>query len=235
MRKPLLLTALLALAGCETIDSADVATSGIHAHMTVTADGTGRTRVRTELRTGGAGSNTYLELAPGDRLYAFADTTEAAMRERTDPLSRIWYEAAFDTDRDGLTFRVEFARADHDDADESLVRLPPPFELTGPDSGTAYHFEEDPLPITWDGPSDDALDLEVRGLCIRPFTRTLPSDTGRHLLPPGTLTPRPEWSGDACTLELTLTRRREGALDPGFHSGRIVGQQVRTQKVVVAR
>lgn len=224
-----------ALFACETIDSADVRTSGIHANIDITADGSGATSVRTELRAGGGTSNTFLELAEGDALYAFAEQDQRAMRERGDPFDRVWYEADFETDAPDVQFRVEFARDEHEDADESMVRMPAPFSLTEPRADAVFAFDDETIPLAWDVSTDDEMQLEVTGDCIWPFERALAADTGRYLLHPGTLTPRERWKGGTCALEIQLIRTRHGALDPGFQSGRIRARQVREVEVKVTR
>src|SRR5215510_5589701 len=88
---------LLLSAACkETVDSSDVRTSGVYPEIEVTANGSGDSTVRVELKVGGSNSNTYLELRGDDELEVTVGDTTKSMKE-----SGNGYVATFDVDDEG--------------------------------------------------------------------------------------------------------------------------------------
>lgn len=91
------------------------------------------------------------------------------------------------------------------------VALPPPFTITVTEAAPPITA----VTLAW-SPIDDTSRHELRafGACIAPFRRTLASDTGSFVLQSADLVER----GAPCTVTVSLTRTRSGALD-GWAAG----------------
>lgn len=241
MRLPLqALTALVLIApmvGCEDIDSSDVRTDGIYAEFEVTADGDGESLVRAALRAGGGLSNTYLELDDGDRLVAYVDDEANRLRARGNDAGHVWYTAVVPIDAMGTVFNIAFERRSDvgDDALDSEVRMPPPFEIVAPEKDDRVAIGDESIGIAWDRIASDAIEVEVRGDCIIDEFFDVEEDVGELRIPAGAL----RWRGDessACRGEIEIVRTRRGEIDRSFgEGGRIVARQRRTVTVVFAR
>ena len=70
----------LGVMGCESADSSDIKTSGMHATFTAVTDGTG-TEATAVLRVGGSASNTFVKLSSGDALAVAAGTETDTLTE----------------------------------------------------------------------------------------------------------------------------------------------------------
>jgi hypothetical protein len=224
---------LLAVTACETLDSADIRTSGVYAEIDVEADGTGQSVVRTTLRSGGAGSNTYLELTAGDRLLARSEGQTKTMAASRNVWDEVHYVAGFSRDAGGTEFRVAFERPSEngEDADDSRVSLPDPFRLVSPAPGGLVRPDEDRVRIEWDRTSNDRVEVRLEGDCIWTYERVLEDDRGGLVLQPGDLEPHGE---ESCRVEVTVARVRRGELDANFgEGGRIEARQVRRTWLVV--
>src|SRR5512136_236062 len=69
----------------EKVDSTDVRTTGIYAEMGALAEGNGQTMATVDLRVGGAGSNTHLNLKGNDELVASAATGQSQKMSKVKP------------------------------------------------------------------------------------------------------------------------------------------------------
>jgi hypothetical protein len=63
--------------------------------------------------------------------------------------------------------------------------------------------------------------------------QSVPGDTGTIVIPRGSLVVGAQGSAQSgnCTVTITVTRQRSGAIDTHFAGGTIVGQQVRSVMV----
>lgn len=224
---------LLSVAACETLDSADLRTSGVYAEIEVEAHGDGQSIVRTTLRPGGDSSNTYLELTAGDRLLATAQAQTKTMVASRNVWDEVHYLAAFSRDEADTEFRVAFERPSEngEDADDSTVSLPEPFRLTSPRAGALVVPGEDRVRITWDRAAGDPVEVRLEGDCIWPFERVIHDDRGGLVVQPGDLEAHGE---ESCRVEVTVARVRRGELDSNFgEGGRIEARQIRRTWLVV--
>lgn len=219
-----LLPLLCVLPACESIESADLDTSGIWADIDVMHDGDGTLAVSAELRSGGRRSNTWLQLTDGDQLHARIDDGDAQRMRGEELLSRFWYNTHFDSAPDDALVTVAFSRVEKDDAPESQVRLPLGFEMTGPRAGQRFG-SGDTIAVTWSNESSDRFKLEATGDCIESFEKTV-EDNGRFALSADGFTRRGDDPG--CTVAIKASRIRGGRVDSAFKGGEVRAQQVRT-------
>src|SRR5688572_15712553 len=125
MRTMIAAVSLLAFGCTESVESNDVRTSGIYPEITVTGTGNGSSTVSVRLKVGGSDSNTFLDLKGDDELKATVDG-----ETKTLDGSGNTYQTTFGTDAEGTEFTVAFLRGDQDDdAPESTVTMPAPFDL----------------------------------------------------------------------------------------------------------
>jgi hypothetical protein len=225
--------ALLLTTACETMESADIRTSGVHARIEVEADGSGESVVRTTLLSGGRSSNTYLELSGGDRLVATAAGIEKELVESRTEFDQVHYVAGIPKDGGGTAFTVAFERpsGNGDDAPDSHVVLPPPFHLTAPASGALLEPATQALRIAWDRVATDPVDVTVEGDCLDTWERHFDTDPGFVDIPARKLS---TWGTESCHADVTVARTRHGDLDPHFGGGGTIdARQVRRTYVVV--
>jgi len=215
-----------ALLGCASLDSEELLTTGISAEITVTADGSGSSDVTAVLRAGGGLSTTFVDLSSGDELTA-------TLGEETQVLTEVSlaaitsYTTTFDTAPTGEDYIISLDRIEFDSAPNTVVQLPPPFELE-PLAVEDYSRSEDPLTVSW-SPSDTTDDMRVTvdGDCFLVHFQELSGDPGTYTIEAGTL----EDTGSEpsnCEATVTVQRRRAGQLDPGYgEGGSAAGLQVR--------
>ncbi|MCB9649615.1 MAG: hypothetical protein H6730_23910 [Deltaproteobacteria bacterium] len=234
---PLLLTS----AACEQVDSSAIRTEGIYADFTAVSHGEGQVALRANLRVGGPVSNTYIDLVDGDRLEAQHGLERQEMDRDVGLFGAIDYHARFEDDGD-RTYRVAFMRERHDteeaaclgdSAPDSTVVLPPPFALTVqlPTADDRASRRNDDVVLRWTPSSSDSMRVSLSGRCIRPWALDT-NDDGELRIDAGDI----EWDrdndeSDACEVEVSVVREREGRVDTAFgEGGRFVGQQVRSAR-----
>jgi hypothetical protein len=136
----------LALAGC-TADSSDVATSEIHAEITVDVSDTEGLIDVTLFE--GSGVNTSIDLSEGDRLSATTDSgAEIAFSKESGVF--IHYKAAIAVDSREVTFKLERASG------EVLLfpaTLPPVAEI---ETALTFSRADDDLTLDWSNPVEGA-------------------------------------------------------------------------------
>lgn len=214
--------ALLLCAACtETVESGDVRTSGVYPEIEVTADGSGNSTVRVELRVGGSSSNTYLELRGDDELEVTVGDSKKSMKD-----SGKGYSTSFPVDAEGTEFTIAFLRGDDDDdAPMSTVKLPAPFELTVEE--TEASRKDDDLTYTWSPKGSDNVKWEIEGDCIKQDDGSTPDD-GSNKLAAGEIETFDSDKDKSCSVQLQLAREQSGSLDEAFEKGgSIVARHVR--------
>lgn len=214
---------LCILPACESIESADLDTSGIWADIDIVHNGDGTLDVQAELKTGQR-SNTWLQLTDGDQLHARIDEGDEQRMRGEELLSRFWYETTFDSAPDDALVTVAFTRDEKDDAPSSQVRLPLNFELTAPATNERF-VPGDTIAITWSNESSDRFKLKAEGDCVETFEKTV-SDNGRFEVAADAFTRR--GAEPSCRISLKASRIRGGQVDSGFDGGEMRAQQVRT-------
>lgn len=217
-------------AGCNSVDSDNILTSGMYADIRATSDGTGVTIVRATLYLEGPGSLDFIELEGGDVLTAYAPDGDSQIMRESQFLGITNYSADFDIDDGGSEFIVELSRTVDVGAPDSRAYLPEQFDILPP-AETTYSRAEDDIIIDWDPfDSPDDVDLEISGTCIETELIAIDGDPGTYTIPAGTLIKlEGQMVEDACDITVTVTKSTPGDLDPNYgFGGEIYGHQVRT-------
>ncbi len=215
------------LAGCTKHDSNDILTNGMYGAISVTATGDGSSRVRTTLYFGQPIGLNFIELEGDDQLIAVADGESRALSKSTDVLNIVHYSALFDVDADGTHFDVQFLRTLDDGAPSSTCTLPPPFDFVDVPAEDVSRQAE--LFVEWDNGALDEMRWDVTGGCLNGTGGVLGTDTQSVSIPAGTIVGLAGAEEDSCIATLTITRSREGIIDPGYgEGGHIECNQVRS-------
>lgn len=226
--RPLLVAfGLLFTVGCESIDSTDILTSAIYADLAATSDGAS-THATATLRSGGATSNTFVNLEGDDVLTVTAEGQTQEMDEGY--LGDIYvYDADFALGAADTEFLFALERTVDAGAPDSRCTLPAPFELTAPKGGAPYSRELDDLTVSWTPAGEqDAVRVIVSGDCIWDEVVDVQGDPGTVVIPSGTLLSLDEDNPAACDATVIVQRRRAGTLDAGYgEGGTITGIQAR--------
>jgi hypothetical protein len=190
---------------------------------------------RTEVEVRLWRSGTYrrpVQLAGGDRLVA-----EVAGRryEMTQPESLEGtgrYQAVAPGSGAETPVSLLLLRPDGTSTTVVSGALPMPLELADvPHAPSASRG----LDLRWSPAGGDPIEIVAQGPCISTTTDWLSEDVGRFVLPPGTLRP-PVFGSDACWVDLSVARTREGRVERGVHPGSsFLVRQVRTVRLKPVR
>jgi hypothetical protein len=214
----------LGLVACseEHVDSTDVKTSGMYASMRVEASGNGSSELRMLLTVGGD-DGTIVDLKNGETLTGSAGTEEKRLSRQGDA-----YEATFATEAGGTEFVVAFNRVEFEDAPNSSVVLPDPFEITAPANGAEISRTSD-ITVTWADPvAGGQMSWSLDGDCLVNLADG-GSDSGEATIS-GADIAEDLSSDDAestCGLDRCLERSRSGSVDSAFGEG---GEAVAIQR-----
>ena len=217
-------SALSLTLGCtQSVESTDIRTTGIYPEITVTATGSGTSKVEVQLKVGGSSSNTYLDLTGEDQLTA----TVAGTSKVLDDTGSHTYSASFPVDEEGTEFVVSFLRGMIDDsAPVSSVGLPAPFDFGV--SPTEASRATEAIDLTWDPPASGNVRWNLDGDCVQHASGSTPDD-GVQALPEGSIDTFSSDRDKSCTVDIELTRSAGGNINPAFtEGGSIVARQVRT-------
>jgi hypothetical protein len=222
MRRTAALLPLLALAACESVDSEAIRTDAMYADITVETDGAGTATVGATLRVGGPTSNTFVELAGGDRLSVKAGEQAVDLTEQS-----FWelhsYSADLPIDAEDTEYVIAFERSIDTSAPASSVTMPAPFDVVapeGPEGGDTFSREADAITITWDpAEGGDDMVIEVESDCTVHETFALQGDPGTVTLEPGDLMTWDSMADTTCAAELHVLRMRAGQLDTAYGEG----------------
>jgi hypothetical protein len=237
MMRPISVAALALLGtACTSVKSSDLATMGMSAHMTVTADSPGSTTASASLNVDDNVTD-YVDLSSGDSLVATAAGGPSQAMSRSNVLGIISYSASFTGQgAPGTAYTIAFKRqAPAVSALSSTCTLPEVFQLTAPSAGAAFSRASDDIVVTYSGSGQpDPITYEVTGSCVNTVTGNVPGDSGTVTLAKGSLTQSSSSSSSgggssSCTATLKLRRSRKGQLDPAYgYGGSISCDQVRT-------
>ncbi len=233
VRRSLVLAAVLVLAGCSTVDSADIDTSGITANLLVTVpDGTTTAEVSATLRVG---TMTFVELGGGEKVSASGGGQTATLKRgklagatsytgRLDGAGAAGTEITFTLERDGGKASAPL----------SVVKVPEPIRLTAPAAGTRISRRAD-LVLRFAAGSGGT--LSWAGPCVQGGSLTLESGRTSATISRGTIralpSPTPNAAATAsCDLTLTLTRRGDGTLDNTFKDGSVAAETQTVRQVL---
>jgi hypothetical protein len=223
-RAAALLAAALTLAGCETVHSKDIRTSGIRAGITVLVDG----RDTTVSVLLSAGSLTSIELDHGDSLTASGGGRTITLK-RSNFLGRESYNGVLSgVTKPGTAITVALDRKAGDtDAPHSTIRLPALVRASVP--GRVYSRSRDSIPLHVSAGVGE-LRVESKGSC------TVGNSVGDTLqgppfvLPSGSLRSF-EASAHAprrCDVTLALWRVEHGPVDSAYGGGGMTAERATT-------
>lgn len=230
---------VLILAGCSTVQSKDVRTSGITATYVVTLPET--TEVADVSASYRVGTLTFIELGDGESVTTSGGGKEVKLKHHksvgvTDYDGQLDGVVAAGTE---ITFDLTRGKADGS-APKSTVKLPERVKLTAPQTGTTYSRRA-ALPVRFDsGPSDLPSLVSWAGDCIQAGSLQLEAGRTSVSIPPGSIhpvtgTPTPgRKPPTTCDVTLSLTRRTAGTLDPAFKDGSITAQSESTRQITSA-
>ena len=204
----------------EDVDSENIRTAGIYAAMTIKSATENTADVEVTLKTGGSGSNTYLNLTGGDALTATLNNSASQVLSKYAPNPKeISYRTTFSANPAGVensTYKIAFNRSANDvSAPDSSVTIPASAADLAVSSAN-FSRTKNAIGLTWS--AQDAtkhLDLDINGSCIQGYTTTI-LDAGTYTVNPGTLTGK---SSDTCNVTFTLSRSVNGTLDKGYGEG----------------
>jgi hypothetical protein len=228
------LTVLLVLAGCSTVDSKDIRTSGITADYVVTLpESTDAADVSASYRVG---TLTFVELGDGESIKASGGGKDVDLKHHrsagvTDYTGQL--DGVVDPGTE-ITFSLKRGSGD-DAAPQSTVKLPERLRLTSPLAGTTYS-RRSAVPVRFDTePSQLPSVLTWTRQCIQ--TGSLQLEPGRTSvsIPTGSIrplatTPTPGTT-TTCPVDITLTRRTEGTLDKAFKDGAITAESQSVRRI----
>ena len=234
MRSLLALGIMCTLAACTDVKSSSIKTSGMSAHMHVTADGTGNTTATASLNVDDSAVD-YIDLSPGDTLTASASGQTQPM-SRLDVLNAISYSANFSgLDAENTQYTIALTRMSDTSAPASTATLPKPFRLTAPAAGQSFSRAGADIPVTWDAVGTDPMTYEITGSsCVQTVIATnIPGDSGSVTIPRSRLMPTAGSSTASCQITITIRRSRNGKLDSAYgYGGNIFAEQARTVTVM---
>lgn len=225
MKKLALLAVVLGagLGACAKTDSEDLLTHGMSAELEARATGDGTTLVSATLFVGDPSSLNFVQLQGDDDLIASNSGQQMDMGESS--LGNIVsYSAVFTTDEEGDEFTIDFERSLDAGAPDSSVTLPAKYTVDAVDSAQSRAQD---LVISWDTPSDDNMAWRADGSCIELAGEPIDANATDVTISANTLVLLQN-AQPSCQVTVTLTRQREGDLDPGYgHGGAILGTQIR--------
>jgi hypothetical protein len=221
--------ALFGVGACTDLQSSDLKTAGMSAHINVTADGSGAS---TSAATLNVDSNItdYVQLTAGDTLV----TTVAGQTQTmaaTTTLGIITYSAGFTSeDAAGTSYTVALNRsAGNTSAPSSTVTMPAPFTVSAPASSQSFSRANNDITVTYSGSGQpDAMSWTTSGDCINLASASISGDPGTFVIAKGTLALQGSNQTQNCTVTLTLSRTRVGTLDTAYYGGAITAAQQRT-------
>ncbi|WP_410793343.1 hypothetical protein [Kribbella sp. C-35] len=239
MKRIAALALIVVLAGCSTVESKDIRTSGITANYVVTLPETAD--VASVSASYRVGTLTFVELGDGESVTSSGGGKDVKLKH---------HRSAGVTDYDGqldgvvdagteITFNLTRGK-DDDSAPRSTVKLPERVQLTAPLAGTTYSRRA-AIPVRFNShPSEQQSILTWAGDCIQ--TGSLELEPGRTSvsIPAGSIrpvtgTPTPGVKpATTCPVDITLTRRTEGTLDKAFKDGHITAESQSVRRITSA-
>lgn len=224
------------LSACESINSADIRTSGIYARFKVTP-GMSVSKVEADLRAGGPSSNVYVDMADGDYLYA-----NSSVDSSTQQFSKIVhgeivkYEAQV-TATSGDTIYVGFHREQDDSAPDNSVVLPQSFTISEPAADTRISRSGGTIALNWGstGNAADTMSISFISTCQDNLAlghiRTLGGEASSYSFNAADYFSELP-SGD-CAVKLILNRKRFGVVDQAFEGGVITAEVEKTLRLII--
>lgn len=239
--KPVVLASVVAsvlLGACssETVESEIVKTEGIWAGIDLVADGQS-TDVNVEFNVGGR-NGTNLVLSSGDSVSVVAGDEEIVLQKDNDVFD-VDYEGRIQSSISWQQFVVSLNRSSDTSAPNSVVNLPPNFDITFPGNNTTY-TEIQPIDILWQesqaqrltskntallSPPPPSISLSMTADCVDAEGQTIQFSHQEDIDDSG------EYTSDflssiqgvdlskGCDLQIMMEREFGGELDPAFEEG----------------
>jgi len=236
-----LIASLTFLSGCsEDTDSEDIETSGIYAAMNIDVDSDTQSTIDVELRVGGSGSRTYVNLTSGDTLTATLNDSETiTLSKKSVALDdKISYRGTFTGTTAGTEnsiIKVSFNRPSKTSAPNSNITIPAPITEFTSDVNT-FDRSQDSLVLSWDAAgNNDDLKLTYQGGCIIDGSNTV-VDTGSYTINAGTIKNALVLDpAESCSIDFYISRATTGEIDPAYGEGGYIKiRQIRSIAVTSA-
>jgi hypothetical protein len=208
------------IAACSDVQSADVKTAGMSAHMSVSADGSGQSTSYAQLNVDTSLTD-FVTLSNGDTLVTNVGGQSQTM-SRSDVLNDISYSASFSGQASaGEAYTISFNRTSDTSAPMSSCTLPADFSITSPAAGTSFSRGSAIAVAYGAGGTSDGMSYTVSGGCVNgPKSAGIGGDPGTFTIGSGAIAPVDASSASqSCQATLTVIRTRMGQLDPAFGSG----------------
>jgi hypothetical protein len=231
MTRTLALALAVALAACTNVKSSDIKTSGMSAHMAVTADGTGTARAQATLNVDNNVTD-FVDLSAGDTLNATVGSqTQQLMRLTLG--GAVSYAVDFQgQDAAGTQYTIALTRKNDTSAPSSTCALPGPFAITAPAASATFSRATQDVQVTWSpSATADRMTYSLTGDCLRAILTTdVQGDPGALTLTKAMIQPSDaNHSGSNCQATLTLKRTKAGSLDKAYgYGGEINAVQTRS-------
>lgn len=230
MSRTLALSLAAVLAACTNVKSTDIKTSGMSAHMSVTADGTGLARAQASLNVDNNATD-FVDLQGGDTLTATAGgQTQQLMRLTLG--GAVFYAVDFQgKDAAGTAYTIALNRKTETSAPSSTCTLPGPFSIGAPAPGSSFSRATQDVQVTW-APSgtQDHMTYSLSGDCLKAILTTdIQGDPGALTLTKAMIQPSDaNHSGSNCQATVTIKRTKAGSLDKAYgYGGEINAVQTR--------
>lgn len=217
------------LVACQPVGSGAVMTASMYADLGVVALSDGVSRVRATLRLGSMPESTFVDLQPGDSLSATSGALTQPLERTVDLMGGFSYTGAFVGDDPGTPFAIAFSRTSDVSAPSSKTILPARVRnLSSPTGATGSRARS--LPITWDtvSGSADLIDITVEGSCVIGIAKVGQPDNGQVIIGPSDLKSKPDNPQASCPVQITISRKHPGTIDPAFGAGVFYGIQQST-------
>jgi hypothetical protein len=218
---------------CETVEGGVVKTAGLYALLEAEATGDGQLTTRATLKMSPT-SLTYVSLAEGDTLVATVGVQSKTMARRT-LFGATWYEVTSSGDSAELPVKIALDRPADVSAPSSSVTLPAPFSITAPAAMTAFsRANQGEVNVAWDAPTrGDAVDVEASGSCIETVS-AFRTGAGAADANVPRLRARSGSEAATCEVQVTVTKTRDGSVDPAYGKGGVFHARVIRKLTVVS-
>ena len=209
------------IAGCTSIDSADIKTHGIKPSMSISSsDQQANSHVDVTFHVGDS-PTTFVNLNQGETVVASTDTPVTL--NEYDVLGVTGYAGDLATKAPGTTVTINVTRVDNDSAPASTVTMTEQLALTAPAPGGSVSRANDDVAVSWTSDaSEDGVTVSWSGLCVdddhvdvAPPAKDVTIAKGKIKKKTG------DNIDDNCDITFSATRTRTGTLDPAFGGGTI--------------
>jgi hypothetical protein len=207
------------VAGCTDLQSSNVKTAGMSAHMTVISDGSGQTTVTTWLHVDNNPTD-FVTLSSGDTLSATAGSVTQPMTE-SNLAGDVDYSTTFSSESaSGTVYTVALHRGSDTSAPNSTCTLPAPYTVTSPTAGSTVSVAIGIMVNYGTAGSNDSVSYSMSGPCVdgQPGA-SLGGDPGSFVIAPSSIPTADAGAPLPCQVTLSIDRSRVGTIDPAYGNG----------------